>query len=400
MPLSTIHSHHQTKWRDRSQSIALWLIVLLLLLLFLHEHGMAQGIKPTGNNVSHVICDSGCSGSGGGSAITSWGGGTLGAMAAYGTSPGAVLVPGVNAFITNTVPVTGTFWQATQPVSGTFWQATQPVSIASMPSTPVTGTFWQATQPVSGTFWQATQPVSIASMPSTPVTGTFWQATQPVSGTFFQATQPVSIASMPSTPVTGTFFQATQPVSGTVTANQGTSPWVANVSQFGGNNVATGTGAGGVGIPRVTVSNDSQVRVLGNAGATLDAATNGAIPPNQAWVVNSPTTAAGGAVTASVKATVTASVNVKASAGNVYGLSVANGAAAVCWVQFINSAGAGTLGTGVIFSIALPTSGVVTIPPGMFALSNFSAGIAVGVASSTNSSTACGTGANLTVFFD
>jgi hypothetical protein len=32
----------------------------------------------------------------------SWAGGTLGAMANYGTSPGAVLVPGVNAFITNT----------------------------------------------------------------------------------------------------------------------------------------------------------------------------------------------------------------------------------------------------------------------------------------------------------
>ena len=48
---------------------------------------------------------------------TTWGGGTLGAMANYGTSPGAVLVPGVNAYVTNTVGVTGTFYQATQPVS-------------------------------------------------------------------------------------------------------------------------------------------------------------------------------------------------------------------------------------------------------------------------------------------
>lgn len=39
-------------------------------------------------------------------AITNWGGGALGAMANYGTSPGAVLVPGVNSFITNTVTVT------------------------------------------------------------------------------------------------------------------------------------------------------------------------------------------------------------------------------------------------------------------------------------------------------
>jgi hypothetical protein len=41
-------------------------------------------------------------GTGGSFPITSWGGGTLGAMANYGTSPGAVLVPGVNAFVTNT----------------------------------------------------------------------------------------------------------------------------------------------------------------------------------------------------------------------------------------------------------------------------------------------------------
>lgn len=42
-----------------------------------------------------------CTGCSSSSSITSWGGGTLGAMANYGTSPGAVLVPGVNAFVTN-----------------------------------------------------------------------------------------------------------------------------------------------------------------------------------------------------------------------------------------------------------------------------------------------------------
>jgi hypothetical protein len=39
--------------------------------------------------------------------FTSWAGGTLGAMAAYGTSPGAVLVPGVNAYVTNTIAAVG-----------------------------------------------------------------------------------------------------------------------------------------------------------------------------------------------------------------------------------------------------------------------------------------------------
>lgn len=42
-----------------------------------------------------------CTGCSSSSSITSWGGGTLGAMANYGTSPGAVLVPGINAFVTN-----------------------------------------------------------------------------------------------------------------------------------------------------------------------------------------------------------------------------------------------------------------------------------------------------------
>jgi hypothetical protein len=39
--------------------------------------------------------------------ITSWAGGTLGSMANYGTSPGAVLVPGVNAYVTNSPAITG-----------------------------------------------------------------------------------------------------------------------------------------------------------------------------------------------------------------------------------------------------------------------------------------------------
>lgn len=42
------------------------------------------------------------------SSVTLWAGGTLGAMANYGTSPGAVLVPGVNAFVTSLPAVTGT----------------------------------------------------------------------------------------------------------------------------------------------------------------------------------------------------------------------------------------------------------------------------------------------------
>lgn len=45
----------------------------------------------------------------------------------------------------------------------------------------------------------------------------------------------------------------------TLAVTQSTSPWITNITQFGGTNVSTGTGAGGAGIPRVTVSSDSSI---------------------------------------------------------------------------------------------------------------------------------------------
>ncbi len=88
---------------------------------------------------------------------------------------------------------------------------------------------------------------------------------------------------------------------------QASGPWTSNVTQFGGSNVVTGTGASGAGIPRVTLSNDSslaanqsvnanqiggsaiataaagvqKVGVVGNTGATLDSTIGaGAAPAN------------------------------------------------------------------------------------------------------------------------
>src|ERR1019366_924443 len=48
-------------------------------------------------------------------------------------------------------------------------------------------------------------------------------------------------------------------ITGTVATTQSTSPWVNSITQFGGVNISTGTGASGTGIPRVTVSNDSNI---------------------------------------------------------------------------------------------------------------------------------------------
>ena len=49
-------------------------------------------------------------------ALPTWAGGTLGAMANYGTSPGAVLVPGVNAFVTNTLAAGQAAMASSSPV--------------------------------------------------------------------------------------------------------------------------------------------------------------------------------------------------------------------------------------------------------------------------------------------
>lgn len=87
------------------------------------------------------------------------------------------------------------------------------------------------------------------------VTGTFWQATQPISG---------NVGLLAGAAVIGHVIVDSGAItaSGTVTANQGGAPWSENITQFGGAAVATGTGAGGVGIPRVTVSNDSTVGLV------------------------------------------------------------------------------------------------------------------------------------------
>lgn len=51
------------------------------------------------------------------------------------------------------------------------------------------------------------------------------------------------------------------------TVVQGTSPWVSNISQFGGANVVTGLGVSGSGIPRFTISSDSSLIL--NAGSNI-----------------------------------------------------------------------------------------------------------------------------------
>jgi hypothetical protein len=84
-----------------------------------------------------------------------------------------------------------------------------------------------------------------------------------------------------------------------------------------------------------------------------------------------------------------AAVNLKASAGNLYGFSLTNETAAVAYIEFFNTAATPTLGTtAVVFAIKLPASSNVTIPPGEIALMNFTTGIGFGCTTTENGATA------------
>src|SRR5438876_1519213 len=69
--------------------------------------------------------------------------------------------------------------------------------------------------------------------------------------------------------VTVTNFPATQPVSGSVTANQGTSPWVTNISQWGGVSTSLGQKAMASSVPVVIASDQASFPVTIAAGVAV-----------------------------------------------------------------------------------------------------------------------------------
>src|SRR5579864_26270 len=139
--------------------------------------------------------------------ITEWNSVALGSPSAYGTGPGAVNVIGVNAFVTNSVAVTGTFFQATQPVSIAGDVEVVQDTAADFNATVVgTGTFV-----VQASITTLGQQLAAASVP-----------------VVLTAAQISTLTPLTTVAVT----QSTSPwvVSGTITANQGTSPWVVSLA--------------------------------------------------------------------------------------------------------------------------------------------------------------------------
>lgn len=69
-----------------------------------------------------------------------------------------------------------------------------------------------------------------------------------------------------------------------VDCSQFGAPWSQNITQFGSASVVTGTGNGGSGIPRVTVSNDSSIT---NISGTISLPTGASTSANQSTIITS-----------------------------------------------------------------------------------------------------------------
>jgi hypothetical protein len=96
-----------------------------------------------------------------------------------------------------------------------------------------------------------------------------------------------------------------------------------------------------------------------------------------------------------------AAANVKASAGNLYGLVIGNSGTIPCWIQFMNTAGTPTAGTSVIDAYMAQAGMTVVIPAGGLALENFATGIGIAGAIADNSATTtgCTTTVSVTIYY-
>lgn len=166
-------------------------------------------------------------------------------------------------------------------------------------------------------------------------------------------------------------------VIGAVTQSGG--PWTFNHTQLNsvalGSPSAYGTSPGAVNVPGV------------NAFIT-----------NSPSVSFAPSTSSTVALTAFHVVSSTSTFNTaKGSAGNLYGLDVFNPNTSVCYVVFYNSTSP-TIGTTTpIYSFGVQAGVSKTIPPGAFALANFTTGITFATTTTDGGAGVCGTGLSTNV---
>lgn len=123
-----------------------------------------------------------------------------------------------------------------------------------------------------------------------------------------------------------------------------------NVAQFGGTNVSTGTGTGGAGIPRMTVSSDSSLTSVGTVSTvTAVTAISNALPAGTNGIGN----VGGKTVSVCVTPTVTAS--------NSYGTNYVVGGL-LTFANAYTSTGSGVLQSVVVTIKKVETSGFTFFP--------------------------------------
>lgn len=249
--------------------------------------------------------------------------GSGGSIEAKGQQTMANSLPVVIASDQSAVPVSGTV--TANAGSGTFnIQANASVNIAQVAGGATSNAGQTGALQVGGAV--ATNTVVSSATNPLLIAGSDYGGTPKVQSLKVDSSGNAQVAITNTPTVTANAGSGTFTISGTVTANAGTnlntsllalesggnlatlaggvssSKYQANVAQFGGSNVATGTGAGGAGIPRVTASNDSEIQLWdGTTGpvavkaastspALLDKALVTAISPNNTGLpVNVPT---------------------------------------------------------------------------------------------------------------
>jgi hypothetical protein len=121
------------------------------------------------------------------------------------------------------------------------------------------------------------------------------------------------------------------------------------------------------------------------------------LPTNNLAIIAVPTTGAGGALSVSLKSAQATAVNIKASAGNLYGFAIVSATATAGFIEFFNTATTAT--SGAVLAVPIAASGTVILSPSQIALLNFSTGIAINVATPLNGTTTQITWTG-TVFFE
>ncbi|MGH9062190.1 MAG: hypothetical protein ACRDZY_22175, partial [Acidimicrobiales bacterium] len=147
-----------------------------------------------------------------------------------------------------------------------------------------------------------------------------------------------TIATNTGTSATQTTSTATN--TGTIAGAVSGSKMQNNVAQFGGSAVVTGTGASGSGIPRVTVSNDSNVQATQSGTWTVQPGNTANTTP---WLTSPQVASSGGGIPYhNITAATTNFTNTKAVACQLYDCDLSNTSASTIFVKFYDKATAPT----------------------------------------------------------